>query len=806
MTIDPDHGIWFNEPATEWVEALPLGNGLLGAMMFGRPTHELIALNDGTAWSGSPANETAEPQIDPAVAATSIREARAFIDRGDFASADESLKQLQHRYSQTFLPFGALSVRFGPDDSGAISDYRRRLDLRTATHEVTYCLADTRVVQTAFVSARNGVLIYTIQVDGDQGIDINIQLESDLLVLDRRTEAGSHSLRLKLPSDVSPRHDGFDDPVFYSADDSLSVQGAIVVSWSHDGVGVDSTDGLTAKGVRRATILVATQTTFAGLGKQPLGLADDAERAARVRIAAASQLGLAVLEEQHIADHKELYERTSAHFGDGPNIATNDRLTAANAHIDGPLAADPSLAALLFNFGRYLLISSSRPNGVPANLQGIWNDQLQPPWSSNYTTNINLQMNYWLAETTNLPECLPPLFDLIDALAITGAVTAKRLYHAPGWVAHHNTDVWAYSQPVGLGSHDPKWAFWPLASAWLVRHLWERVQHGAPIEFVRDRAFPPVRSAAEFFLTWLVEQSDGTLGTSPSTSPENQFRTPDGVIGSVAKTSAFDVVIIGDLFDILADIASRLGIDDDPVVLSAVRARRQLPDIIIDRDGMVQEWAEPFSFPDPHHRHVAHLYFVFPGNRNLTPELAAAASRSLDARGDESTGWALAWKLAMRARLREPAGVSRLLKLFFRNMDIDRGPWIGGLYTNLFSAHPPFQIDGNLGFVAGIAECVMQSHHGRIELLPAVPLELSVGSITGLVARPGVSVSLEWSANDDNLPVLVSATFRAASDAGVGRHIIRYGDSEIEIELGLGATAQVVLNDFAQDLVDPSAA
>jgi alpha-L-fucosidase 2 len=794
VSVADSHSLWYAEPADRWTEALPLGNGVLGAMVHGDPLVELIQLNDGRAWSGSPASETAEPQIEPKVAEEAVAAARAAIDRHDYEAADNALKKLQHRYSQTYLPFGDLQIAFEPEGPGRISNYRRELDLRTATHEVRYHLDGSPVTQRSFVSAAHGVLVVTLH--STVPISVRLTVTSQLRILGEEADERGARLLLKMPADVTPSHDEFDDPIHYSDNDALSEQGALVMRVAHDGTASGHSHDVFLRDIRRATIYIATETNFVAVAEPPVGSAADAAARALYRAQGAVLAGADAIHAIHVRDHSELYGRASADTGNTPDIPTGERLVRANADPRGTLRADPALAGLLFNYGRYLLISSSRAAGVAANLQGIWNDQLQPPWSSNYTTNINLQMNYWMAETTNLPECLPPLFDLIEGLVKTGTRTASRLYGSPGWVAHHNTDVWAYSQPVGLGSHDPKWAFWPLAGAWLVRHLWERILHGADDSFARDRAYGPIRSAAEFFLSWLVEQPDGSLGTSPSTSPENQFRDGNGVVGSVARSSAFDLVVIADLFDMLIALSRLLGREDDPVAVAAAHARTRIPDPTVGADGTVQEWADDFEFPDPHHRHIAHLYFVYPGDRSLTPELKAAATLSLDARGDESTGWSLAWKLAMRARLEDAESVSRLIALMLRDMSIDRGPWIGGMYPNLFAAHPPFQIDGNLGFVAGLAECVVQSHRGSIDLLFAVPLELAEGSVRGVIARPGVEVSVEWETDAEGRIALHRVTLRSRDGRGLGVHLVRYRNHEMEVLLDRDSEVELSAADF----------
>jgi alpha-L-fucosidase 2 len=799
-----EHEIWFAKPAMEWTEALPLGNGKLGAMLFGGGTLERLQLNDGTAWSGSPASEREEPRIDAADAAIALADARAAILVRDHLRATESLKRLQHRHSQTYLPIADVVIEQVANMTVVSTDYRRSLDLTTATHSVRTVVDDHPVRRSTFVSAGSRVLVHQFVSDAPDGVELRLSVSTLLREIGRESSKGRVAVALKMPSDVIPLHDEAAEPVVYSDDDALSLQGAVVVQWVHDGVDEAATGGesLRASGVRSATIFMTTETTFTTIASSPEGTAADALSTAHGSIDRAVALGAATIYARHCSDHDELYGRVELELGSttASDVPTDERIRRGNADADGVLAVDPGLASLLFHYGRYLLISSSRAGGVPANLQGIWNPSLQPPWSSNYTTNINLQMNYWLAEIGNLAECLPPLFDLIDGLVYTGTETARRLYAAPGWVAHHNTDVWAYSQPVGGGMHDPKWAFWPFAGGWLVRHLWERLLHGGDDDFARNRAWGPIRSSAEFYLSWLVEQLDGTLGTSPSTSPENEFFTDDGQIASVARSSAFDLVVIADLFGMVIQLADRLHVEGDSVVEAAREALPRLARPTIGPDGTVKEWADYFEFPDPFHRHVAHLYFLYPGNGPMTTELAEAASLSLDQRGDESTGWSLAWKLAMRARLGEADKVSDLLRLVFRDMDLDRGPWVGGLYPNLFAAHPPFQIDGNFGFVSGLAECLVQSHGATIDLLSAVPRELVSGSVRGLIARPGIEIAIDWVPDEGGKPNLVVATLRAIVSSAVGEHRVRYGGRELLVMVGTDSTSTVRASDFKEIL------
>ena len=792
-----EHSLWFDHPAVEWTEALPLGNGRMGAMIFGEPACELIQLNDGTAWSGSPASAQQSPQLDSRTVKTAISHARSAIDAQDYGAADDALRRVQHRHSQTFLPFADVRIRTSETD--VVVDYRRELALDTATHTVTFEVPDGTVTRETYVSARANVLVHTITTTVAEGLDLNVELSTQLRTLDAESSGDRAALTMLLPADVYPPHDDSTTPVTYGERAGSSLQAAVVVGWAHDGRRLPAQPGaLAATGITTAAIVVTTETTFAGIGKDPVGTADGARERAWRRIDAALAEQPGALAAWHRDDHSELYGRVEFSIA-APDLRSEPvdrRLRVANTDPHGTLAADPSLAALLFHYGRYLLISCSRDGGVPANLQGIWNPMLRPPWSSNYTTNINLQMNYWMAESTNLVDCLPPLFDFIDALRRSGAETAARVYGVPGWVAHHNSDVWAYSLPVGEGAHEPKWSFWPMAGAWLVRHLWERVLHGAGDDFARERAWEPIRSAAEFGLAWLVEQSDGALGTSPSTSPENEFIGPDGRPGQAGRSSALDLVLLADLFGMVNSLAARLGLEEDPVAVAVREALPRLDLPRIDAAGLVQEWKDDFRSADPHHRHLSHLYLSYPGDWPLTGEWARAISASLDARGDESTGWSLAWKALIRARLRQPDHVDRLLGLVFRDMDVDRGMFAGGLYPNLFAAHPPFQIDGNFGYAAAVAECLVQSHLGSIDLLPAVPSSFGSGSVRGLRVRPGIEVDIEWTSGEHGIAELVRVSLRAVSVEAMTDHRVRYDGREASVALVGGAPTALTHDDF----------
>lgn len=774
--------IRLGRPARAWTDALPIGNGYSGAMLYAGVGEEHLQINEGSAWSGSPNSELVEPRLSAVDAANAVRAAREAIKAERFDLADAALRRLQHRHSQTFLPFVDLFITLETPTSS--SGYERVLDLATATHDSSFTLGQDRVTKRTYASHPDRVIVHEVHAESGTLPALTYSMTTPLHVQSVSSEECSIRLLVELPSDVAPSHDEADRPIRYTSKPGHSLQGAAVLHLVHDGQATVLGTSLRVERATEVVAVISTETTFAGIACPPVGSA--AEVATRVahRVArAASDLG--AVRDRHLADVTKLLGRVQLELGHHHTEPTDALVRAARTSECGVVAANPDLLGLLFDYGRYLLVSCSREGGVPANLQGIWNNALQPPWSSNYTVNINLQMNYWLAETTALPECLPPLFELIEGLSRTGKRTARELYAAPGWVAHHNTDIWAYTLPVGGGAHDPKWAFWPFAGVWLVRHLWDRVAFGADHEFAAARAWPAIRGATEFLLAWLQEQPDGTLGTCPSTSPENQFETPDGQVWSAAESSASDLEMTADLFRIATSIGTVLGGQDD-LLNRVAAAQRRLAQPSVGAEGTVQEWRQPFILPEPNHRHLSSLYRIHPADGPLDADFAAAARSTLDHRGDEGTGWSLAWKMLMRARLHQPDAVARLLELFFRDASVSSGQCTGGMYLNLFSAHPPFQIDGNLGLVAAIAECLVQSHAGRIELLPSVPPTLGPGSIAGIMARPGVSVTVRWSINDDGEAVLEHATLTPQSARAFGPHVVQLGERTVNVDLSIG--------------------
>ncbi|WP_344466555.1 glycosyl hydrolase family 95 catalytic domain-containing protein [Cellulomonas aerilata] len=754
-------------PATQWLHALPLGNGRLGAMCWGGSPAR-FDLNHEGVWSGSPASEGAWAAPSDEEARELLAQAREAATSGRGLEATEPLQALQLPYAQAFVPLATLEV--ATPDSGA---GRRSLDLRTGTHTWTDARGRARTV----VSAVDDVLLHDVDGAAQQtpADPVVVWLTSPLRELRRQEDPEGLEVWLRAPSDVAPGHEPRLPAVTWGP---VAVEACVVVRWRR----------LRSRHGDRLVVALAVETTYRGPGADLAGTAADVAGRARDRVARVLAQEPDDVIRRHRAEHTALVDRCGVALGDahlpGPSRTIEERLTAARADPRRVLEVDPGLAGALLDHARYLLLSSSRSCRLPANLQGLWNAEMQPPWSSSYTLNINTEMNYWPAEVLALPETVRPLEDLVVALASSGRTTADRL-GAAGWAAHHNSDAWAFTSSVGAGHGDPSWAFWPLGGLWLARHLVERVRFGSvDDDHARTVVWPVLRGAAEFALSWLVRLPDGRRGTAPSTSPENTFVDTGGRTVAVTCSSAMDRALVRDVLRSVVEVAPRIGPDAAKLADRAAGALLNLPAVLVTADGRVQEWGRDEVESDPHHRHVSHLYPLFPGDEPLSDTELGAMAATLDRRGDDSSGWSLAWKIALWARLHRPDRVSDLLDLVFRDATGVQGQWAGGLYRNLFAAHPPFQVDGNLGYAAALAECLLQSHRGPIELLPALPAELACGSAHGLVARPGVLVDLEWSDGE-----LVRAVLRPRSPAQVGRTVhVRWQGREVARRLTDAAT------------------